>query len=212
MKLGDALQYYLVNDTTIADLVDDRVYAIHAPQDCEFPLITFQHIGGRPLSHMPGDDMTTKADRYQIQAWGKSLEDTQDLAAAIKTAIAAAGRTCPTPFVFSNDLQSHFVVDGTTTLRGRWNCDYDKNNSRIAFKKDSPGEVWQYSVWKPVSPVNTSFNVTMITPLDSRAHVGNWDWYVQNKDVCENQESSSQHRFSIGWNAIEGKFTITIIS
>ena len=119
---------------------------------------------------------------------------------------------CPTPFVFSSVLPSLVVVGADTTLRGAWNTDYDKNNARIAFKKDAFGQVWQYTAWLPIIPAGTYFYSPMITPLDSRTNIGYYDWYVQNRDSCANQESSSQHRFSIGWNAILREFSITIIS
>ena len=118
---------------------------------------------------------------------------------------------CPTPFVFSNVLPSLVVVPfDRTYLRARWNADFDKTEMRIAFKKGL--DAWQYTAWNLGSPTATSFQLTMITVLDTRAHKGVYVWYVSNKDAYGNEEDSSQHSFRLSYNVFLRAWELVIIS
>lgn len=184
MKLGDALQYYLAGNTTI----DGRVYAIHAPQDAEFPLVTFQHIGGTPLPHLNGADMATLADRYQIQAWGKTLEEAQDLGIAIKTAIAAAG-TCSPTFGFTNLVPSLFKVGANTYVRFSWDTGYAMTEEKVTWKLEAAG------TWYTETDTTTGTSHT----IDGSYAIGrgDYEWYAWNKNACDVWGKSERQTFTI---------------
>jgi len=201
LKLGDALQYYLANDATIDNIVDGRVYAIHAPQDAEFPLITFQHIGGTPLPHLNGEDMATLADRYQIQAWAKTLEEAQDIGVEIKLAVRAAGR-CSTDFGFADLVPTLFKIGDSTYVRFGWNTSYDMEEKQVKWKAADAGTIYT------VGPDDTSGTSHTIDGEHAVGR-GDYEWWAWSKNACGVWGESTTQTFTITKTLFGDEITVT---
>jgi len=200
LKIGDALQYYF--SCKLSGYIANRVYAVHAPQDAVFPLVTFQHIGGEPLPHLSIKDMKTKADTFQIQAWGKTLEEAQTIGNAIKGAILAAGQ-CPADFGFTNMVPSLFKVGRLTYVRFTWDTCYAMAEKKVMYQQIGATQWFKLDL---VATSGTTHTMDTVHPVGR----GSYRWRPFNIDVYGNYAQYDGYGTFTIRNALEGGLEIVV--
>lgn len=90
------LKSHLAADSTISGLVGERVFAGYVPQGQALPALTFQHIGGQPMTDLSGGDGDMINYRVQINCWADGVNrylDAHALAEAVRTRLKTAAST-----------------------------------------------------------------------------------------------------------------------
>lgn len=102
---------YLNTITGITDLVGDRIYPHHIPQEqSEFPLLTFQRISTTHDHVLTGAAGMAQA-RFQFDCWGLTPDDVSELAEACRQALQGFIGTMEGTEVFFIKLDNDFSMD-----------------------------------------------------------------------------------------------------
>lgn len=75
---------------TLRQLVDDRVFPDVAPTGTAPPYITYQDVGGVPLSFLDGAAPSRENTRVQLSVWSETRIEAKQLLNRAKTALMAA--------------------------------------------------------------------------------------------------------------------------
>lgn len=73
----------------LGPLVGDRALPDFAPEGTPLPFITFQSIGGQPLSFLDGSAPNKEFSRVQVNVWAQSRVEASDIAKAVEGALRA---------------------------------------------------------------------------------------------------------------------------
>ncbi|WMW22741.1 DUF3168 domain-containing protein [Methanolobus mangrovi] len=73
-----ALRNLLLQDTSVTDLVSDRIYPLRLPLDCQMPAISIHKISN-PIDHVTG----FATPRYQFSCWSETYAQVQQLSNAV---------------------------------------------------------------------------------------------------------------------------------
>jgi hypothetical protein len=87
------LKTHLAADSGITALVSDRIYPMVVPQGAAMPALTFQHIGGQPMTNLAGGDGNLLNYRVQINCWSDTYLQAQALAELVRTRLQTAAST-----------------------------------------------------------------------------------------------------------------------
>jgi len=188
----------IINQTP--DILADSGWTLAGPQD-------ETGSGDITLTEMPVGDYTLIWDDVSGYTTPTSAPQTLTGVGTI-TFVGEYTSACPTPFVFSNVLPTldENPLSHSWTLRATWDCDYDKTETQVAYKKD--GGEWQYTTWQAESPPATSFLRVMTNSFNLLLLLGYYNFYVSNRDACGNEESSSEYCFILAKNPVSGEFEI----
>jgi hypothetical protein len=86
MSLKAALASHLKHSVTVSEHSDDRVYRGVARRDAPMPYIVFHQISGVPARHLTAVS-GLKQTLFQIDCWGTTEEEADDLANAVRNAL-----------------------------------------------------------------------------------------------------------------------------
>jgi hypothetical protein len=82
-----------------------RIYQLHLPQTPTLEAVTFQQISG-PRVHAFGSDPGLVQARFQVDSWGNTAEEAEDLAAATRGALSRWRGTVDSTVVQDSALEN----------------------------------------------------------------------------------------------------------
>ena len=90
MTLRQALYNKIITQHTIIDLLHSttNVYHVKMPDNVQYPAISYQIMPGGWRVHTMGSDSGPVGTEVLISCWGKTAEDVENVAAAVRTEIA----------------------------------------------------------------------------------------------------------------------------
>ena len=80
----------LKSSEDLKKIVNDRIYCLYIPQGAKLPCVSFQRISGRPANVLTGFSGLEQIE-YQIDCWGRSLNDAKSIAKAVRAVIPSSG-------------------------------------------------------------------------------------------------------------------------
>ena len=90
---GEQQLYRILSaDTTLAGLVDTRIYQDVIPQPDELPAVVYSRSGTEPVTTIHGDTPGAFA-QLQAQVWAKTRSAAEAVSAAVVAALLAEGET-----------------------------------------------------------------------------------------------------------------------
>jgi len=108
--IEESLYNYLASITDITDIVDDKIYHHHLPQEAVFPVLTFQMISSRHDHDIQGAAGACTA-RYQVDCWSRSLAECVELAEAVRQALQGYKGTMEDDHIFFITLDDQNNLD-----------------------------------------------------------------------------------------------------
>lgn len=86
--IEEDLQNILINSAAITSIVDDRIYAVIAPETLSnAPYIVYSRAISLPDAHLKGNSGLDQV-RITIDCWAKKLETAKDLAQIVRSELA----------------------------------------------------------------------------------------------------------------------------
>lgn len=88
----DAIQGVVTNlldDETLASLIDDRVFFRHAPKDAAFPLVNVSPVSEAPFMTLGGEVSNQTRTRVQVDIWANTYSEIVPLTTAVIASINA---------------------------------------------------------------------------------------------------------------------------
>jgi len=100
----------LRNNAAVAALVGNRVRPVHLRQGDPFPAIVYTRISTEPVNDLDGHGGLDNC-RFQIDCYSEGYQELRNLAAAVKTAMNAAGHLqAGDRDLYESDLKLHRVI------------------------------------------------------------------------------------------------------
>ena len=108
MSIESTLFATLDNDATLTGLLASRIYPGVAPDNADYPYITYQSITGEAHNRIAGAANTDRKV-VQVNCWSKSYSASKEVADAVRDAIVGVGYTDPDFHTYFQQTQSHRV-------------------------------------------------------------------------------------------------------
>lgn len=84
--IEDGLYTHLTAQSTITDIVEDRIYPTVMPQQTALPAIVFYNVGTTPISRQDGRPTLVRS-RIQIDCYADRVRDAKLLSEAVRDAL-----------------------------------------------------------------------------------------------------------------------------
>lgn len=104
MTIEAALKTHLQGDGTISGLVGDRVFPALVPQGKALPAVTYQQIGGLPMTDLSGADGALINYRIQVNSWADGYMAAQALAEAVRVRMKTAASNFKAVLTLQQDV------------------------------------------------------------------------------------------------------------
>ncbi len=113
MTIRDLLIKYLLADSTIAGLVDTRIYPLRLPQKPTLPAIVVTGISNLPIEQLKGP-ASADEPRYQIDSWASTPDVVDQVNAAVRSVLegyVGVWSDNASPSALDSFVQVRFITD-----------------------------------------------------------------------------------------------------
>jgi len=90
MESIEAMRVRLLADTTVSNLLNDRIYYRYTPAGVDFPTVNLTPISTSAMATLSGEASNVNRDRIQVDIWAETLAEVTPAAAAVSASLLSA--------------------------------------------------------------------------------------------------------------------------
>ncbi|WP_425401259.1 tail completion protein gp17 [Algiphilus sp.] len=114
------VQFILGNNSTVTDLIGDRIYPLTLPQGPTLPAVTFFGAGQRQRDSAMGEDAPFVYERLQVSCWSTNYFEAGQVREACRRAMRRYMGDTETSFIFALGGDGFvFEIDGEVAEANR---------------------------------------------------------------------------------------------
>lgn len=110
MSIEQVIHDYLLDDTAVGAIVNERVFAVRLPQKAPLPAITYRRIAKRRIQSHDGPSLAVPL--FSFTCWGTSEKEARQLRSAVASAFDLANEAEFRSMV-ENEFEQEFAQSRT---------------------------------------------------------------------------------------------------